>query len=329
MGSIKLNTTYKNEIQLGLQLGVVLFVSYFLSIVVFLFLPSEKPQSPILAPATLEYKSFDFQNAFDGKEIIPSNVVVVRKKAKVAPPPPPPVIEQPIEVAPPPPPPPPPPLALSINVVAIFDMGKGKGFVTINERGNRTTTILSSGETYKSVKLLKVFSKYALFEEDGTEYKIELNSAATVERQKAVTTPTTGATPSVQPVSTPQTSQTVPHRAELVSEKIQQIGNKTVVKKDLLEEYTKNSDKIWRDISLKENLTNGKIDGFTINKIKRGSNFEKLGLKSGDILKSVNNVELKSYDDAMKIYKKVGNMSALNMKIIRGNETMELGYEIK
>jgi general secretion pathway protein C len=320
MGSTKLNTTYKNEIQLGLQLGVVLFVSYFLSIVVFLFLPSEKPQSPILTPATLEYKSFDFQNAFVEKEITPSTVVVVRKKAKIAPPPPPPVIEQPIEVAPPPPPPPPPPLALSINVVAIFDMGKGKGFVTINERGNRTTTILSAGETYKSVKLLKVFSKYALFEEDDTEYKIELNSAATVERQKAVTTPTTGATPSVQPVSTPQTSQ---------NEQIQQVGNKTVVKKDLLEEYTKNSDKIWRDISLKENLTNGKIDGFTINKIKRGSNFEKLGLKSGDILKSVNNVELKSYDDAMKIYKKVGNMSALNMKIIRGNETMELGYEIK
>ncbi|MDX9742743.1 MAG: hypothetical protein RBT59_02905 [Arcobacteraceae bacterium] len=315
-----MNTTYKNEIQLGLQLGVVLFVSYFLSIVVFLFLPSEKPQSPILTPATLEYKSFDFQNAFVEKEITPSTVVVVRKKAKIAPPPPPPVIEQPIEVAPPPPPPPPPPLALSINVVAIFDMGKGKGFVTINERGNRTTTILSAGETYKSVKLLKVFSKYALFEEDDTEYKIELNSAATVERQKAVTTPTTGATPSVQPVSTPQTSQ---------NEQIQQVGNKTVVKKDLLEEYTKNSDKIWRDISLKENLTNGKIDGFTINKIKRGSNFEKLGLKSGDILKSVNNVELKSYDDAMKIYKKVGNMSALNMKIIRGNETMELGYEIK
>jgi len=316
MGSTKLNTTYKNEIQLGLQLGVVLFVSYFLSIVVFLFLPSEKPQSPILTPATLEYKSFDFQNAFVEKEITPSTVVVVRKKAKIAPPPPPPVIEQPIEVAPPPPPPPP-PLALSINVVAIFDMGKGKGFVTINERGNRTTTILSSGETYKSVKLLKVFSKYALFEEDDTEYKIELNSAATVERQKAVTNQ---ATPSVQPVSAPQTSQT---------EQIQQVGNKTVVKKDLLEEYTKNSDKIWRDISLKENLTNGKIDGFTINKIKRGSNFEKLGLKSGDILKSVNNVELKSYDDAMKIYKKVGNMSALNMKIIRGNETMELGYEIK
>jgi len=316
MGSTKLNTTYKNEIQLGLQLGVVLFVSYFLSIVVFLFLPSEKPQSPILTPATLEYKSFDFQNAFVEKEITPSTVVVVRKKAKIAPPPPPPVIEQPIEVAPPPPPPPP-PLALSINVVAIFDMGKGKGFVTINERGNRTTTILSSGETYKSVKLLKVFSKYALFEEDDTEYKIELNSAATVERQKAVINQ---ATPSLQPVSTPQTSQT---------EQIQQVGNKTVVKKDLLEEYTKNSDKIWRDISLKENLTNGKIDGFTINKIKRGSNFEKLGLKSGDILKSVNNVELKSYDDAMKIYKKVGNMSALNMKIIRGNETMELGYEIK
>jgi general secretion pathway protein C len=318
-----LNTTYKNEIKLALQLGAILFVSYFLSIVIFLFLPKEKPSSKIVVSGGLEYKSFDFQNAYGAKEIVQAPVVTVVRKVKIAPPaPPPPQVVQPIvEVAPPPPPPPPPPLILSVNVVAIFDMGKGRGFVTINERGSKATTILSTGETYKTIKLLKVFTKYALFLEGDTEYKIELHSAATVDRQVG------GVTQPSQPVTAPV--QTPPQTTALPTERIQQVGNKTVVKKDLLEEYTKNSDKIWRDISLKENLTNGKIDGFTINKIKRGSNFEKLGLKSGDILKSVNNVELKSYDDAMKIYKKVGNMSSLNMKIIRGNETMELGYEIK
>ncbi|MDD2699317.1 MAG: hypothetical protein PHF17_10990 [Arcobacteraceae bacterium] len=327
MGSIKLNTTYKNEIKLALQIGTILFVSYFLSIVVFLFLPKEKPQGKIVTIAGLEYKSFDFQNAFGVREVVPSQVVTVVRKAKVAPPPPPPpVVEQPVEIAPPPPPPPPPPLVLSINVVAIFDMGKGRGFVTINERGNRSTTILSTGETYKSMKLLKVFTKYALFLEGDAEYKIELNSVATVDRQLGG-----GSQPSQQSTMPPQTTQPkiVPPINNISTDRIQQVGNKTVVNKDLLEEYTKNSDKIWRDISLKENLANGKIDGFKINKIKRGSNFEKLGLRSGDILKSVNNVELKSYDDAMNIYKKVGNMKALNMKIIRGNETMELGYEIK
>lgn len=320
MGSIKLNTTYKNEIKLALQIGAVLFVSYFLSIVVFLFLPKEKPQSQIITTSTLEYKSFDFQNAFGSQEVVPSSVVVARKVKVVAPPPPPPpppVIEPVVEIAPPPPPP---PFALSINIVAIFDMGKGRGFLTINERGNKATTIISTGETYKSVKLLKVFPKYGLFLENDTEYKIELNSVAVADRQ--VGNKTTQQT-------SPAQSQIVAPTNSLGSERIQQIGNKTVVKKDLLEEYTKNSDKIWRDISLKENLTNGKIDGFKIDKIKRGSNFEKLGLQSGDILKSVNNVELKSYDEAMNIYKKVGNMSALNMKIIRGNEIMEIGYEIK
>lgn len=325
MGSIKLNTTYKNEIKLALQLGAILFVSYFLSIVIFLFLPKEKPTpTKIVADGGLEYKSFDFQNAFGVKEIVQAPVVTVVRKVKIAPPPPPPpppVVQPIVEVAPPPPPPPP-PLVLSVNVVAIFDMGKGRGFVTINERGSKATTILSTGETYKTIKLLKVFTKYALFLEGDTEYKIELHSTATVDRQVSG-----GTTHLSQPVTVPV--QIPPQTTVLPTERIQQVGNKTVVNKDLLQEYTKNSDKIWRDISLKENLVNGKINGFTVNKIKRGSNFEKLGLKSGDILKSVNNVELKSYDEAMNIYKKVGNMTYLNMKIIRGNETMELGYEIK
>ncbi len=320
MGSTKLNTTYRNEIKLALQIGAILFASYFLSIILFLFLPKEKPQSEIVITSGLEYKSFDFQNTFGAREVIVSRVVITRKvKVVAAPPPPPPpvVVEQPIEVSPPPPPPP--PLALSINVVAIFDMGKGKGFVTINERGNKATTILSTGETYKSMKLLKVTSKYVLFLENDTEYKIELNSVAVADKQASTGTTQKQIAPPPQNASL----------GNAPAERIQQMGTKTVVTKDLLEEYTKNSDKIWRDISLKENLTNGKIDGFTINKIKRGSNFEKLGLQSGDILKSMNNVELKSYDDAMNLYKKIGTMSSLNMKIIRGNETMELGYEIK
>ncbi len=324
-----MNTTYKNEIKIALQFGSVLFVSYFLSIMVFLFLPKEKPQSSIVVESNLEYKSFDFQNAFGVNEVIkPSVVVAVKKVKKEVPPPPPPpppvVIEQPIEVAPPPPPPPPPPLVLSINVVAIFDMGKGRGFVTINERGSRGTTILSAGENYKTMKLLKVFPKYALFFENDTEYKVELNSVAVAGQKTASQTQDQ---PKQTQVAKPQPAPVQVEKAPV--EKIQQVGNKTVVTKDLLETYTKNSDKIWRDISIKENLVNGKIDGFTINKIRRGSNFEKLGIRSGDILLAINNTPLKSYDDAMNIYKKIGNMQSLNMKILRGNETMELGYEIK
>ena len=53
-----------------------------------------------------------------------------------------------------------------------------------------------------------------------------------------------------------------------------------------------------------------------------------MGLKEGDIIKSVNNSVLGSYADAFKVYNDVGNIKYLNIEILRNNELMELSYEI-
>lgn len=316
--NINLNTISKEQIRFLITLLIILFISYFLSVLIYLFLPKEKVSKEVeLTPnKTLEYHNFDFKNAFATKELppplvvesIPKKVLPPPLKVEVAPLPPEEVVVEIKEE---------PPFVTTITIIAIFNTGKGRGFVTISERGNRETTILSAGETYKGAKLVKVFSKYALFVEKDVEYKIELGKGAIYIPNE----PKIAAVELIEPkVVTP---------LKMVDENIRQKDNKIEVKRDFLETYTKNSDKIWRDISLKENLVNGKIDGFKVDKIKRDSAFEKLGIRAGDIIKSVNNTPLKSYDDAMKVYKKIGTMSALNMKIMRGNEMMELGYEIR
>ena len=318
-GSTNLNTISKEQVKFLLTVLAVLFLSYFLSVLFYIFLPKEKiSKVQVVSPSTLEYHNFDFKNAFAKKELPPAPVVQTFTKKTLPP--------QIVEVAPLPLPPQPeviveikeePPFVSTITIIAIFDTGKGRGFVTISERGSRETTILSAGETYKGAKLLKVFSKYALFVEKEVEYKIELGKGASY-------TPSQPKPLVVQPIDIKPIVESKP-----IDANIKQTENKIEVKRDFLETYTKNTDRIWRDISLKENLVDGKIDGFKVDKIKRDSTFEKLGLRAGDVIKSVNNTPLKSYDDAMRVYKKIGTMSALNMKIMRGNEIMELGYEIK
>ena len=76
-------------------------------------------------------------------------------------------------------------------------------------------------------------------------------------------------------------------------------------------------------------LINGnKIEGFKIERINKDSAFAKLGLKEGDIIKSVNNSVLESYADAFKVYNNMENTKYLNMEILRNNEIVELNYEI-
>ena len=71
-----------------------------------------------------------------------------------------------------------------------------------------------------------------------------------------------------------------------------------------------------------------KIEGFKIERINKDSAFAKLGLKEGDIIKSVNNSVLESYADAFKVYNNMENTKYLNMEILRNNEIVELNYEI-
>ncbi|RLA72114.1 MAG: hypothetical protein DRG30_07715 [Epsilonproteobacteria bacterium] len=101
-----------------------------------------------------------------------------------------------------------------------------------------------------------------------------------------------------------------------------------VVDRTLLDHYSKDMKNIWKNIGIKELKENGSITGFKVNFVKRGSDFAKLGLKRGDVIKSINGQELSSYSGAFDIYKNIDTMDSLTLKIERGKKEMELEYEI-
>ena len=106
-------------------------------------------------------------------------------------------------------------------------------------------------------------------------------------------------------------------------------GETKVVSKGLLSSYTKDIDKVWKDIGIGEHKVNGVLTGFKVNFIKRNSDFEKLGLKRGDILTSINGQELDSYNAAFSFYKEMDSIENLTLSIKRNNQNMELEYEIQ
>ena len=48
----------------------------------------------------------------------------------------------------------------------------------------------------------------------------------------------------------------------------------------------------------------------------------------GDVIIKANNKELKSYADALDIYKKIGTLQALELVVLRNNQEKEIVYEI-
>jgi general secretion pathway protein C len=86
--------------------------------------------------------------------------------------------------------------------------------------------------------------------------------------------------------------------------------------------------------NLTETLTEARAipvpgQGFRIRSIKKGSLFERIGIQNGDLLRSVNGLELTSIEQAMRAYKMLQKEPRLRLQITRGSATETLDYEIR
>jgi general secretion pathway protein C len=88
-----------------------------------------------------------------------------------------------------------------------------------------------------------------------------------------------------------------------------------------------NMNEIYKNIGIKE-IKKGNKKEFQIAFVRRGSPFAKLGIKRGDIIKSINGQEIDSYGSAFKAYRSIKDADMLNVVVIRNNKKLELEYEI-
>jgi len=176
---------------------------------------------------------------------------------------------------------------------------------------SRKTTILSKGEKINGFELISAGANYALFKKSGKEFKLSLNIIKNTMPTASRITPK-NTTPKTQK------SKTI----------VEQDGVK-IISRNLLTSYTKNIDKIWKDISIAQNQKNGKLNGFKINYVKKGSDFEKLGLKKGDVLMGVNAQPLNSLNAAMNFFKEINDIENLTLTVERNGKSEDIEYEIQ
>jgi len=184
--------------------------------------------------------------------------------------------------------------------------------VTVKFKGK--TKVLSNADSINGFMLESAGNNYAVFSKSGKTYRVDLiksksNTKSSIKRasSEAFSKERGGSGP--------------------VGEIID-VGDHKIVDKSLLNHYAKNIDDIYKNIGIADMKKDGKLIGFRISFVKRGSPFSKLGLQRGDIIKSINGQEINSYNAAFNVYKNIGNIENLTLVIIRGKTEMELEYEI-
>lgn len=179
------------------------------------------------------------------------------------------------------------------------------GFVIVALKSTpNKTSILSVGETFSGYTLKSISSTSATFVKSATDFILRLENTKalndSISKSKVISTTSTDDEP---------------------------ITQKAVTRGDI-SHYAKNPKQIWKEISIREVKKGKTIKGFKVTRIDPKSKLATLGLKKGDLIVKANNVELKSYKDALDIYTKIDKIDVVQIVIIRDGIEKEIVYEI-
>jgi general secretion pathway protein C len=111
---------------------------------------------------------------------------------------------------------------------------------------------------------------------------------------------------------------------------IKKIGkHRYEIERKLVNEFLSNAAMAGRGAKIIPNMRNGKSDGFRIYAIRPYSIFGKLGIRNGDVIRSINNQDITSPDKALELYTKLRGASHLTVSVTRRNKPVTLHYTIR
>jgi len=194
--------------------------------------------------------------------------------------------------------------ALSIDNMILNGLygNKENGFAIVAKKSSpKKTKIVAVGEQFAGYTLKDILQDRVVFSRFSKEYVLKLKAV----KMKASNY--------VKPVEKSISSQ----------------NNEYKVSKQDINYYSKNPSQIWKDIAISEVRKHGKITGFRVNRIRKNSKMAQIGLKVGDVIIRANNVDLKSYRDALKLYNDIDKIDTIDLIVLRNNQEKEIIYEIR
>lgn len=90
-----------------------------------------------------------------------------------------------------------------------------------------------------------------------------------------------------------------------------------------------NMSQLFTQVRAVPHFQGGKSTGFRLFAIRQGSLFDKIGLRNGDIIQSVNGNDISDPSRAMGLFQELRNESHITAKIIRNKEERDLSYTLR
>lgn len=118
--------------------------------------------------------------------------------------------------------------------------------------------------------------------------------------------------------------------AEPDAEGITKEGDKVIIERKVIDDALGNLESLASKIrAVPHKGPDGEVDGFRLSAIRRGTLFDKLGIKNGDIIHAVNGQPLTSADGAFQVYQQMQNEANFSFEVTRRNQKQTLSFEVR
>jgi type II secretion system protein C len=185
--------------------------------------------------------------------------------------------------------------------------------------------------SYKGYELVEVKDREAVFRMKGKLYSVKIDKEKKKEKNSKNKKTKNNKSNSGEEIAetileAEKLSKDMEVKAE-VDPDSNEISSASLKRKDI-QFFLKNPSQIWKNIKFRDYREDRKLKGFKVTYVKKGSPFEQLGLRKGDIIVAIDGDRITSYSQVQRYYKNINQIRSMNLTISRNGEEKEIDYEV-
>jgi general secretion pathway protein C len=101
------------------------------------------------------------------------------------------------------------------------------------------------------------------------------------------------------------------------------------MRRSMINEAINDVTKLMTQVKIQPHMEDGQPDGLAISNIKPNSIFRRMGLRNGDVLKKVEGQDIRTVDDALRLYDSMKTADSVSVVIQRRGSLRNIDYTIR
>lgn len=196
--------------------------------------------------------------------------------------------------------------SLNLTLTGVMPIG-AEGFAIMSVDGQPETSFAIGEEIVAGANLQAVYPDRAILRRNGMLEAVILKEGAALAEGSVLTSPQV--------------------RQETGVSGIRSSGNNYTVERNLITQQMQRPEFLSQAL-----MVPNAGGGFLVREIQPGSVYEKLGMRPGDVIRSVNGQPINNMEEVMKLYQQLGGVNRvgnISIEVMRGGRTETLQYNIE